>query len=253
MAVPTDKKLFAKGFPSGVTPLCFITAGNCSRKVSYSAWHHGYPYRQETIRERFPIRLGTMAIPTDRKLFAKGFLSDLALWLSLPTGNCSQRFPIRHDTMAVLTNKKLFAKGFLSGVTLWLSLPTGNCSQKVSYSAWHHGCPYRQETIRERFPTRRDTMAILTDRKLFAKGFLFDMTLWLSLPTGNCLRKVSYPAWHHGCHYRQETIRERFPIRLDTMAVPTDRKLFAKGFLFGLAPWLSLPTGNCSQKVSYPA
>ena len=27
---------FAKSFLSGVTPLCFITAGNCSRKVSYS-------------------------------------------------------------------------------------------------------------------------------------------------------------------------------------------------------------------------
>ena len=73
-------------------------------------------------------------------------------------------------------------------------------------------------------------MAVLTDRKLFAKGFLLDVTLWLSLPTGNCLRKVSYSAWHYGYPYRQETICERFLIRLGTIAILTDRKLFAKGF-----------------------
>ena len=73
MAILTDRKLFAKGFLSGVTPPPFIPTGNCSQKVSYPAWHHSYPYRQETICERFPIRLGTIAILTDRKLFAKGF------------------------------------------------------------------------------------------------------------------------------------------------------------------------------------
>ena len=125
-----------------------------------------------------------------------------------------KRFPTRRDTMAILTDRKLIAKGFLSGVTLWLFLPTGNCLRKVSYPAWHHGCPYRQETVCERFSIRLGTMAVLTDRKLFA---------------------------------------ERFPIRLGTMAVLTDRKLFAKGFLSGLAPWLSLPTGNCLLRVSHPA
>ena len=204
-----DRKLFAKGFLSGLAPWLSLPTGNYSRKVSYPAWHYGCPYRQETVCERFPIRHGTMVILTDRKLFAKGFLSDLALWLFLPTGNYSR---------------------------------------KVSYPAWHHGYPYRQETVCERFPIRRDTMAVLTDRKLFAKGFLSGMTLWLSLLTGNYSRKVSYPAWHHGCPYRQETICERFPIRLGTMAVLTDRKLFAKGFLSGLALWLSLPTGNYLRK-----
>ena len=74
---------------------------------------------------------------------------------------------------------------------------------------------------------------------------------WCFIATGNYLRKVSYSAWHYGYSYRQETVCKRFPIRHDTMAIPTDRKLFAKGFLLGLAPWLSLLTGNCSQKVSY--
>jgi hypothetical protein len=155
--------------------------------------------------------------------------------------------------MTVLADRKLLAKGFLSGVTLWLSLPTGNCSQKVSYPAWHHGYPYRQETVRVKFPIRLGTMAVLTDRKLFAKGFLSGLALWLSLPTGNYSRKVSYPAWHYGYPYRQETVCERFPIRRDTMAILTDRKLSAKSFPFGVTLWLSLPTGNYSQKVSHPA
>ena len=214
MAILTDRKLFAKGFLSSLAPWLSLPTRNYSQKVSYPAWHYGYPYRQETVCERFPTRLGTMAVLTDRKLFAKGFPSSLALWLSLPTGNCLR---------------------------------------KVFYSAWHHGCPYRQETVRKRFPIRHDTMAILTDRKLFAKGFLSGLALWLSLPTGNYLRKVSYPAWHHGYPYRQETVCERFPTRRDAIVALTDRKLFAKGFPSGLAPWLALPTGNYSRKVSYPA
>jgi hypothetical protein len=86
---------------------------------------------------------------------------------------------------------------------------------------------FLRNPLRGKFPIRLGTIAILTDRKLFAKGFLSGLALWLSLPTGNYLRKVSYPAWHYGCPYRQETIRKRFPIRLGTMAILTDRKLFA--------------------------
>ena len=46
------------------------------------------PYRQETVCEKFPVRLGTMLFLTYRKLFAKGFPSSLTLWYFLPTGNC---------------------------------------------------------------------------------------------------------------------------------------------------------------------
>ena len=112
-------------------------------------------------------------------------------------------------TMVFHRDRKLFAKGFPSDVTPWLSLLTGNYSRKVSYPAWHHGYPYRQETVCERFPIRRDTMAVLTDRKLFAKGFLLGMTPLCFITTGNCSQKVSYPAWHHSCPYRQETVCER--------------------------------------------
>jgi hypothetical protein len=30
-----DRKLFANGFPLDMTPLCFMTTGNCLRMVSY--------------------------------------------------------------------------------------------------------------------------------------------------------------------------------------------------------------------------
>ena len=132
-----------------MTPLCFLPTGNCSRMVSYSAWHRCVSYRQETFRVRFPTR---------------------------------------HDTAVFLTDRKLFAYSFLLDMTPRWFLPTGNFSQKVSYSAWHHGgscqqetirvwfpierdsnaVSYRQETFRIWFPTRHDTAVFLTDRKLLS-------------------------------------------------------------------------------------
>ncbi|WP_303052243.1 hypothetical protein, partial [uncultured Dialister sp.] len=44
-----------------------------------------------------------------------------------------------------------------------------------------------------------------------------------------------------------------FPICLDALVFLTGRKLFAKGFLFGLNLCCFLPTGNYLQRVSYPA
>ena len=135
---------------------------------------------------------------------------------------------------------------FLFGLALWCFLPTGNCSPIVSYSAWLHAVSCPQETVREEFPIRLGSMAFLARRKLFAKGFLFGLAPWCYLPTGNCSPIVSCPPWLHGVSYRQETVREGFPIRLGSMVFFTDRKLFAKGFLSALTPWRFLPTGNCS-------
>ena len=136
--------------------------------------------------------------------------------------------------------------GFLFGLAPWRFLPTGNCLRKVSCPAWLHGVSYRQETVRERFPVRLGSMAFLTGRKLFAKGFLFSLAPCCCLPTGNCSRRVSHSAWLHGVLYRQETVRERFPVRLGSMLLLAHRKLLAKGFLSDLTPWCFLPTGNCS-------
>jgi hypothetical protein len=161
-------------------------------------------------------------------------------------------FPIRRGSMAFLAHRKLFAYSFLSALAPWRFLPTGNCSPIVSCPPWLHGVLYRQETFCLWFPVRLDSMLLLTDRKLFAKGFLYDMAPWCFLPTGNCSPIVSCPPWLHGVSYPQETVGERFPVRLGSMVFLTHRKLFAYSFLSALAPWRFLPTGNCSPIVSCP-
>ena len=123
--------------------------------------------------------------------------------------------------------------------------------QGVSCPTWRHCISYRQETVREGFPTRRGSIVFLTDRKLFAKGFLLDVAPLCFLPAGNCLRRVSCSAWLHCVSYRQETIREGFPARRGSIVFLAGRKLFAKGFLLDVAPLCFLPTGNCLQMVSY--
>ena len=208
----TDRKLFAKGFLSGLALLRFISAGNCLRMVSYSAWYQCVSYRQETICVWFPIRLGTSAFHIGRKLFAYGFLSGL---------------------------------GQMSFVS------TGNYLRRVSYSAWDRCFSYRQETVCVWFPIRLGTMAFHTDRKLFAKGFLLDMAPMCFISVGNYSRMVSYSTWHQCVSYRQETIRVWFPIRLGTDVFHISRKLFAYGFLLDMASMCFMTTGNCLRMVSY--
>ena len=175
-----------------MAPLCFLSAGNYSRRVSYSTWLHCVSCRQETICEGFPTRRGSTVFLADRKLFAKGFLLNVAPLCFLPTGNCLRR---------------------------------------VSYSAWLHCVSYRQETFCEGFPTRRDTVAFLTGRKLFAKGFLLGVAPLCFLPTGNYLRRVSYSTWLHCVSCRQETVCEGFPTRRGSTVFLADRKLLDRRFL----------------------
>ena len=73
------------------------------------------------------------------------------------------------------------------------------------------------------------------------------------MPTGNCMRRVSCPAWDGLHSWRQETICERFPIRREKNGIHSDRKLFAKGFLFGVGSMVYIVTGNYLRKVSYTA
>ena len=145
------------------------------------------------------------------------------------------------------------AKGFPFDLAPCCFLPTGNCWRRVSHSTWLHGVSYPQETIRVWFPVRLGSMVFLTDRKLFAYGFLSDLIPWRFLPTGNCSRRVSCTTWLHGVACPQETVGERFPVRLGSMVLLTYKKLFAKGFLSDLIPQCFLPTGNCSRRVSYSA
>ena len=53
------------------------------------------------------------------------------------------------------------------------------------------------------------------------------------IATGNYSRRVSYSAWDDGIH--------------------SDRKLFEKGFLFGVGGVVYIATGNYSRRVSYTA
>ena len=236
--------------------------------VSYPTWDRCVSYRQETICIWFPIRLGTDVFHTDRKLFAYGFLFGLGQMCFVSTGNylrmvscptwrqcvsyrqetICEGFPVRFSTAVFHTDRKLFAYGFLLDMALLRFIPTGNYSRMVSCSAWDRCVSYRQETVCVWFPIRHGTDVFHISMKLFAYGFLLDMASMCFIPAGNCLRMVSYSAWDRCVSYRQETICVWFPIRLGIMAFHTDRKLFAYGFLFGLAPVRFISAGNFLER-----
>ena len=63
-----------------------------------------------------------------------------------------------------------------------------------------------------------------------ARNDMGDMATLGFLPTGNCLRRVSYSTWHYCVSLRQETICEGFPVRHGTTVFLADRKLFRERF-----------------------
>ena len=190
---------WAMDFRLDMAPLCFLPAGNCLLKVSYSAWYHRVSYRQETVREGFPIRHDAIVFLADRKLFADSFLLGMALLFFLPTRNYS---PGDFSTPLEMTGE-----------------------------AWQHCVSCQQKTVCERFPIRHGITVFLADRKLFAKGFLFDMAPSCFIATGNFSlgdfstplemtegrgsnggmaagnwwRRFSCSVWHHRVSLRQET------------------------------------------------
>ena len=83
----TGRKLFAKGFLFGMGQRHFISIGNYLRRVSYSAWDRSVSQGQETICEKFPIRHGTEAYHSGRKLYAKGFLLGMRQRCFITIGN----------------------------------------------------------------------------------------------------------------------------------------------------------------------
>ena len=130
-------------------------------------------------------------------------------------------FPTRHGTIVFLTGRKLFAKGFLCGMAPLCFLPAGN---------------------------------FFAGRFLdSARNDMGDMATLCFLSTGNYSRRVSYLTWHYCVSCRQETVRERFPIRLDAIVFLTGRKLSAKGFLVDMTPLIYIPTGNFLRMVSCAA
>jgi hypothetical protein len=85
-------------------------------------------------------------------------------------------------------------------------------------------------------------------------GFLSGLAPLCFIPTGNFSRIVSCPAWIHCVSSRQETFRPeisrlRFaPLEMTerhgAAVFHTNKKLFMKGFLFGIAPSCFIPAGN---------
>ena len=53
--------------------------------------------------------------------------------------------------------------------------------------------------------------------------------------------------------YGLETGCKKFPVRHGSTVFLTDRKIFAYGFLFDVAPLRFISIGNYSHIVSYPA
>ena len=192
--------------------------------VSHPAWLHCVSYRQETIRVQFPIRHDAIVFHRGRKLFANSFLSDMVPLRFITTGN--------------------FSTGDFS---------TPLRSARNDRTACHHRVSSQQETLREWFPVRHGAAVSHRNRKLFANGFPSGMTPLCFIAAGNFSPIVSCPTWLHYVSYRQETFREWFPIRHGSIAFHTDRKLFANGFLSGMAPLCFISVGNFSRMVSHPA
>jgi hypothetical protein len=102
-----NRKRLAKSFLSGMGLMRINSTGNDWRKVSCPACEQCVSTQQETFSEKFPVRHVSSGIQLNRKLFAKGFPSDMG-------------------AMVHHLNRKLFAKGFLSGMGLWCITSTGN-------------------------------------------------------------------------------------------------------------------------------
>jgi hypothetical protein len=116
--------------------------------------------------------------------------------LSIAAGNYTRKVSLYGMTRKLsIAAGNYTRKVSLYGMTRKLFIAAGNYLQKVSYTAWDRSVSKRQETICEKFLTRHDTKAVHSDRKLYAKSFLYGMTRKLFIAAGNCLRRDSYSAW----------------------------------------------------------
>ena len=138
----------------------------------------------------------------------------------------------------------------MSDMTLLHFISTGNLSQTVSCPTWLHCVSTQQETFCKQFPVRHDSTAFHLYRKLFAYSFLSAMAPLCFTPAGNFLQTVSCPTWLHCVSHQQETFCIQFPIHHSSIVFQLDRKLFANGFLLGMALLCFTSVGNLSQAVS---
>ena len=123
---------------------------------------------------KFPVRRGTSAIHSCRKLFAESFPTRRGS--SAVHGGrklFAESFPTRRDSSAVHGGRKLFAE--------------------VSYSPWQQCGSWLQETVCGKFPTQRGTSAVHSGRKRWAKSFLSGVAPWRSMTAGKGFRQKSPP------------------------------------------------------------
>ena len=105
--------------------------------------------------------------------WAMDFLLDMAPLCFLPAGNCLRIVSYSAWHYCVSLRQETFSPGDFS------------TPLEMTWEAWQHCVSCQQKTVCERFPIRHGITVFLADRKLFAKGFLFDMTLLCFLPAGN--------------------------------------------------------------------
>ena len=169
-------------------------------------WHH---VGRETICKRFPMEVIHHSFKSDGKLFAKGFLLRRCTIVSSRMGNYLRKVSCRGDTQwhhvgqetickrfpvgvihhSFMPDGKLFAKSFLLRRYTIVSSRTGNYLRKVS--CWSD-TPWFQtgrETICEKFPVEVIHNGIMSDGKLFAKGFLLEEMHHSFMPDGKLFAK----------------------------------------------------------------
>ena len=157
-----------------------------------------------------------------------------------------------HDVIAFHLHRRPFVNSFLSDMAPLCFTPAGNLLQTVSCPTWLHYVSHQQETFCIQFPIRHSSIVFHLSRKLFANSFLSDMTALRFISTGNFSHTVSCPTWPHCVSHQQETFCIQFPVRHSSIVFQLDRKLFANGFLLGMALLCSISVGNLSQAVSCP-
>ena len=95
MAYHGNRKLWTKGFLSGLGPWRIMATGNYGQKVSFPAWGHGVSKRQETMGKKFPLRRGAVAYHGNRKLWQKVSSPAWGRGVSKRQETMDKRLPVR--------------------------------------------------------------------------------------------------------------------------------------------------------------
>ena len=117
---------------------------------------------------KFPVRRSTSAVHSGRKLFAESFPLSAAPVRFMAAGNCLRKVsPLAVAAVRFMAAGNCLRKVSPLAVAAVRFIAAGNCLRKVSHSPWQQCGSWRQETMGEKFPVRRGTMAAHAGRKGF--------------------------------------------------------------------------------------